>query len=77
MGDVISFSREEEPLDLAHMGREALEVARRELREKIALLDEQEPEDMESEEYELWGEQHEALEDQEDEILDRLDELAD
>ena len=40
------------------------------------LLDEQEPEDMDSEEYESWGDRHEALEDLADEILDRLDELG-
>lgn len=38
----------------------------------IAVLDETEPEDMESEEYELWADQHEALEDIRDEILDYL-----
>lgn len=75
MGELISFSREEEGFDVDRMSHEELEAARRELREKIAALDEQEPEDMESEEYELWADQHEALEDLEDEILDRLDEL--
>ena len=38
-------------------------------------LDELEPEDMDSDAYEVWGERHEALEDLADELQDRLDEL--
>ncbi len=45
-----------------------------ELRTMIEELDMQEPEDMNSEEYELWGQTHEDLEDQIDDILDLLDE---
>ena len=41
--------------------------------ERIAQLDEQEPEDMEAPEYEVWADQHEALEDLTDEIRDLLD----
>ena len=41
----------------------------------IDRLDEEEPEDMESEEYEAWGDRHEALEDLADDIVDRLEEL--
>ena len=38
--------------------------------------DEEEPEDMESEEYDQWGDRHEALEDLSDEIEDLLDEMG-
>ena len=38
-------------------------------------LDELEPEDMDSDAYEVWGERHEALEDMAAELQDRLDEL--
>ena len=41
----------------------------------IDRLDEEEPEDMESEAYEAWGDRHEALEDLADDIQDRLEEL--
>jgi len=55
--------------------REELLARLEELRRKVALLDLNEPEDMESEEYEAWGDTHEKLEDQIDEILDFLDEI--
>ena len=45
-----------------------------ELRAMVEELDTQEPEDMDSEEYEQWGQAHEELEDQIDDILDLLDE---
>lgn len=45
------------------------------LRTLVAQLDETEPADMESEEYNDWGEQHETLEDLIDDILDRLEDL--
>ena len=45
-----------------------------EIRERIARLDEDEPEDMASEAYDEWSEQHEKLEDIADDILDRLEE---
>ena len=38
-------------------------------------LDEREPGDMESEEYEAWGDRHEELEDLADELMERLEEL--
>ena len=44
-------------------------------RQRIARLDQEEPEDMDSEAYDAWGDRHEALEDLADDILDRLDEL--
>lgn len=46
----------------------------RALRQQIEDLDRQEPEDMESEAYDLWGERHEALEDQVDELYELLEE---
>jgi len=55
--------------------RESLLTRLDELRQKVAFLDANEPEDMESEEYESWGDLHEDLEDQIDEILEFLDEL--
>lgn len=76
MADMIDFSQYAEEPDLREMSREALQEYWETVRERIALLDEQEPEDMDSEEYEIWGDQHEALEDLADEILDRLDELG-
>ena len=45
------------------------------VRAQIDRLDELEPENMDSEEYETWGDRHEELEDLADELLDRLDEL--
>ena len=57
------------------MDRAALLARLEEIRSRIAELDEQEPEDMESEAYEAWGEAHEDLEAMADEILDLLDEL--
>jgi len=76
MGTIIDLSAqfEQEP-DLYTMGRAELEAYLTKLREKIELLDDQEPDDMESEAYESWGEQHEELEDLVDEIMDLLDEM--
>ena len=54
--------------------REALLAKLNELRTMLDELDIQEPEDMNSEGYELWGQAHEDLEDQIDDILDLLDE---
>lgn len=47
-----------------------------EVRREIAALDLEEPEDMDSEEYEAWGDRHEELEDRADDLLDRLEELG-
>ena len=60
--------------DIEAMDREELQACLQEVRERIADLDEREPADMNSEEYEAWGERHEALEDLADEIMDRLEE---
>ena len=62
-------------VDIDSMTAEELKAYLEALRERIAELDEQEPADMESEEYEEWGEAHEELEDLVDEVLDRLEEL--
>ena len=60
--------------DTETMDREELKACLQEVRERIADLDEREPADMNSEEYEAWGERHEELEDLADEIMDRLEE---
>ena len=61
--------------DLLSMDRRELEDYLDTVRDWIARLDGEEPEDMESEEYEAWGDRHEALEDLADDIQDRLEEL--
>ena len=61
--------------DPARMDREALLACLRETREQLDWLDDREPEDMDSEAYQLWGDRHEELEDLADEIMDRLEEL--
>jgi hypothetical protein len=53
--------------------RDRLLTQLQDLRAQIAQLDLEEPEDMDSEAYELWGERHEDLEDQVDELLEQLD----
>lgn len=74
MANVIDFSAFAQP-DPEKLDREGLLSLLKELREQVAALDEEEPEDMESEAYEEWGERHETLEDSIDEVLERLDEL--
>ena len=76
MGDIIQFPHlpEEEP-DIYEMSIDELKEYLAQLRAQIDRLDEEEPEDMESEAYEAWGEQHELLEDMADEVLDLLDEM--
>lgn len=61
--------------DLSRMDKDALLALLAQLEAQISALDEAEPEDMESEAYELWGEEHEELEDQLDEIRDLLDDM--
>lgn len=75
MAEIIDFSSYQEETELETMNREQLEEALRQVRERIAQLDEEEPSDMNSEEYETWGDAHEELEDLADEITDRLEEL--
>ena len=76
LGDIKDFSRYAQEPDLDGMSREELLDYLEAVHAQIDRLDEQEPEDMDSEEYESWGDRHEALEDLADEILDRLDELG-
>ena len=66
--------------DLEAMGRAELLDCLAAVRQRIARLDQEEPEDMDSETYDNWADRlrldrHEALEDLADDILDRLDEL--
>lgn len=75
MAEIIDFSGYQEEPELETMNREQLEEALRQVRERIAQLDEEEPSDMNREEYETWGDAHEELEDLADEITDRLEEL--
>lgn len=73
MGDIIRFDPFLDEPDLDAMGPEELRAYLKHLRAELARLDEGEPEDMDSEEYEAWGDRHEELEDLVDEIWDRLD----
>ena len=59
MAEVFDFGKYRDPQD---MSKEELLARLAQLQEEIAQLDESEPEDMESEAYELWGEQHEYRE---------------
>lgn len=61
--------------DLSSMDRDQLESYFQNVHAQIAQLDEEEPEDMNSEEYDAWGDHWEELEDLADEIMDLLDEL--
>ena len=76
MAEIIDFAAFAEEPDISEMDREELQALLKQLREKIEQLDEREPRNMDSEEYELWGEEHEALEDLVDDILDRLEEMG-
>lgn len=75
MTEIIDFSEYQEEPELESMNRQELEEYLRQVRERIAQLDEEEPADMNSEAYETWGDAHEDLEDLADEIVDRLEEL--
>ena len=61
--------------DTETMDREERKAGLQEVRERIADLEELEPGEMESEEYEAWGDRHEELEDLADELMERLEEL--
>ena len=56
--------------------RQALLEELDQVRQEIAALDLEEPEDMESEAYEAWGDRHEALEDRADDLIEALEELG-
>lgn len=75
MAEILMFPGTDRQLDLEAMDRDELLNALLAARDELDLLDLQEPEDMASEEYEVWGDRHEALEDLADELQDRLDEL--
>lgn len=74
MSNVIDFAAFARP-DPEELDRESLLALLKDLRQQVAALDEEEPEDMESDAYQQWGELHEDLEDSIDEVLERLDEL--
>jgi len=75
MAEFINFSNYQEEPDIDSMDEAALRGYLKELQERIAELDEAEPKNMASEEYEVWGEAHEDLEDLVDEVMDRLEDL--
>ena len=75
MAEIIDLRGYMDEPDYDQMDEAQLRACLADLQEQIAALDLEEPENMESEAYEIWGEQHEILEDRIDEILDCLDEL--
>lgn len=75
MADVIDFSEYAQEPDLDAMSRDELVDYLEAVRAQIRQLDEREPKNMNSEEYEDWGDRHEELEDLADEIQDLLDEM--
>lgn len=73
MANIIDFPPLPDWEDLETMSRQELQTCLEAIREQIAQLDEEEPEDMESDAYDAWGDRHEELEDMADEIADRLE----
>ena len=69
MGDIVQFDGGIDP-----QKQELLDYLA-ELRREIAQLDENEPEDQASEQFEIWSDMHEDLEDSVDEIRDILDSM--
>lgn len=61
--------------DLSSMDRDQLKSYLQSVHAQMAQLDAEEPEDMNSEEYDAWGDHREELEDLADEIMDLLNEL--
>jgi len=61
--------------ELDKMGLNDLTILRKKLETEIAALDDSEPSDEMSVDYERWADTHEELEDYLDEILDRLEEM--
>ncbi|MBQ3102813.1 MAG: hypothetical protein IJC58_00850 [Oscillospiraceae bacterium] len=59
--------------DLEEMTRDELQSLMEDVLHRIDELNEREPRDLESEEYEEWSDRHEELEDLMDEILDLLE----
>lgn len=77
MAEMMDFTPSFEMPDVESMSAVALRILLDDVQARIAQLDEQEPEEMDSEEYELWGDCHEELEDMADMLLERLEELGD
>ena len=72
MGDVTELlSSAWDRLD--QMDESALRDLLRQVNDRLADLDAEEPEDMESEAYDDWADRHEELEDLADELTDRLE----
>ena len=59
--------------DLEDMSADELRSLMEDVLHRIDELDQQEPRDMESEEYEEWSDRHEELEDLLDELMDLLE----
>ncbi len=62
--------------ELDGLSIEELEEYRAELEARLCDMDDGEPEDMDSEEFEQWADVHESLEDLLSEVEDRIDELS-
>lgn len=77
MADIVKLEPRDWEPNLDGMGRTELLDCLREVRERLDQLNQWEPEDMDSEDFQAWGGRHEALEDLADEIQDILDELED
>ena len=77
MADIINIQDfiEDSP-DIYSMDREELKEYLGAVRQQISELDDREPKNMYSDEYEVWGDAHEDLEDLEDEIMDILDSMG-
>ena len=75
MAEIRRFDDFYEEPELDGMDEEQLRAYLASVRTRIEQLDEEEPEDMDSEEYQDWGDRHEVLEDLADEIMDRLEAL--
>ena len=76
MAKVIDFNQyRSEEQDISTMDKDALLSYLDQLRARIEQLDEAEPKNMNSEDYEEWGDLHEELEDLVDDVLDRLEEM--
>lgn len=73
MANIIDFPQLPDWEDLETMSRQELLNCLETVQEQIARLDEEEPEDIDSEAYDDWGDRHEELEDLADEITDRLE----
>ena len=73
MTEPIPFPTPEHAPD--EMTRDELLDRLQSLQDALAVLDDEEPEDMASDRYTRWAARHEALEDELDDVLDLLDEL--